>query len=332
MSLEQDTIVAVATPPGRGGVSIVRVSGPEAKKTTDQITKKDCAPRKAILTHFFSENGDIIDRGITLFFPAPNSFTGENVAEFHGHGGPVVVDYLLDEIIKTGARLARPGEFSERAFLNGKIDLVQAEAIADLIDSGSRQAARAAMGSLEGKFSKKIEAVVESLIHLRMYVEAALDFPEEEIDFLKDKLINEKLIAIIDKIKEISKEAEQGRILKEGMSAVIIGKPNAGKSSLLNQLSGSDSAIVTKTPGTTRDVLREFININGMPLHIIDTAGLRESDDLVEKEGVRRAYLEIEKADHVILVIDSTTIEKKSLSLVAYSNIIAEKTITIVKK
>jgi len=336
-----DTIVAIATPPGRGGVSLVRLSGPNSQKILNlitqrgipapKITKKKVEPRKAMLTTFFSQQGDTIDQGLILFFPGPNSFTGEDVAEFHGHGGPVVVDYLLDEIIKKGARLARPGEFSERAFLNGKIDLVQAEAIADLIDSGSRQAVKAAMGSLEGAFSKKIKELLDSLIYLRMYVEAAIDFPEEEVDFLKDKTITQNLEAIIKNIILIKEEAQQGRILKEGMTAVIVGKPNAGKSSLLNQLSGKDSAIVTKIPGTTRDLLREFININGMPLHLVDTAGLRESQDPIELEGVRRAHQEIEKADHLILVIDGSIEEIPSDSFKDYPEIIKGKSLTIIK-
>jgi tRNA modification GTPase len=247
----------------------------------------------------------VLDQGIALFFPGPNSFTGEDVLELQGHGGPVVLDLLLREITQLGVRLARPGEFSERAFLNDKLDLTQAEAIADLIDATSEQAARNALHSLQGAFSKRIHELVEALIHLRIYVEASIDFPEEEIDFLSDGKVARDLDEIISKLQHVFKEAKQGVLVREGMRVVIAGRPNAGKSSLLNALSGRESAIVTSIAGTTRDVLREHIHIDGMPLHIIDTAGLRESPDEVEQIGIQRAWQEIQQADRVLLLMDS---------------------------
>ena len=309
-SLNTDTIAAIATAPGRGGVGIIRISGPNTKAISQQITGADLKPRYAHYGAFYETANDStqvkLDNGIALFFPGPNSFTGEDVLELQAHGGPVLLDILLKEVIKLGARMARPGEFSERAFLNNKIDLTQAEAIADLINSASEQAARNAYRSLQGEFSEKISNLVEAVIHLRMYVEAAIDFPEEEIDFLADGKVAADLNAIIEKLALVFKQAKQGALLQEGMTVVIAGKPNAGKSSLLNALSGRESAIVTEIEGTTRDVLREHIQIDGMPLHIIDTAGLRESPDIVEQEGIRRAWAEIEKADQVLLVVDST--------------------------
>jgi len=247
----------------------------------------------------------VLDQGIALFFPGPNSFTGEDVLELQGHGGPVILDLLLREITQLGIRLARPGEFSERAFLNDKLDLAQAEAIADLIDATSEQAARNALHSLQGAFSKRIHELVEALIHLRIYVEASIDFPEEEIDFLSDGKVARDLDGIMGKLQQVFKEARQGVLVRDGMCVVIAGRPNAGKSSLLNALSGRESAIVTSIEGTTRDVLREHIHIDGMPLHIIDTAGLRESPDEVEQIGIQRAWQEIQQADRVLLLIDS---------------------------
>jgi len=258
---------------------------------------------------FNDEKGNVLDKGIALYFKQPNSFTGEDVLELHGHGGQVVLDLLLQQTVKLGARVARAGEFSERAFLNEKIDLAQAEAIADLIAAESEDAARAAIRSLKGEFSSGIHALVEQLIQLRMYVEAALDFPEEEIDFLADKSVAEKLNTINTQVARVFESARQGCLLKEGMTVVIAGKPNAGKSSLLNQLAESETAIVTDIPGTTRDVLREHIQIDGLPLHVIDTAGLRESEDVIEQEGVKRAWKEIEKCDRLLYVIDSQTKE-----------------------
>lgn len=309
-----DTIVALATPGGRGGVAIVRISGANvthiAKHMLDEIPK----PRYAYFTSFYDQEKLAIDQGIALYFANPHSFTGEDILELHCHGGPAVVERLIKQVLTLDARLARPGEFSERAFLNDKIDLVQAEAIADLIHASSEQAARSALRSLQGEFSQKIHNLVEKIIKLRMYIEAAIDFVEEEIDFLADKQIHVDLNDIIQQLAATLAAAKQGSLLREGITAVIAGKPNAGKSSLLNQLSGKDSAIVTEIAGTTRDVLREYITIDGMPIHIIDTAGLRESHDIVEQEGIRRAYAEIQKADIVLLVVDATETPVPDLS------------------
>ncbi len=303
-----DTIVAQATPPGRGGVGIIRVSGPKASEIALTITGKTLRPRYAEYLPFTDEDGTQLDQGIAIFFPNPHSFTGEDVLELQGHGGPVVMDMLIKRILSIpGIRTANPGEFSERAFLNDKLDLAQAEAIADLIDASSEQAARSALKSLQGKFSDKVNALVESVIHLRMYVEAAIDFPEEEIDFLADGKVSGDLQSIINELDGVRKEANQGAIMREGMKVVIAGRPNAGKSSLLNALSGKDSAIVTEIAGTTRDVLREHIHIDGMPLHIIDTAGLREASDEVERIGIERAWDEIKQADRVLFMVDGTT-------------------------
>jgi tRNA modification GTPase len=304
--LQTDTIVALATPPGRGGIAIVRVSGSKVKTIAAAMLKKIPEPRTATYIPFLDANLKAVDEGVALFFPAPNSFTGEDVLELQGHGGPAVVDILIRQILKLGARLARPGEFSERAFLNDKLDLAQAEAIADLIDASSEQAARSALRSLQGEFSHEVHALVEKIIHLRLYVEAAIDFAEEEIDFLADKQIALDLSAALEHLDYLEKNATQGSLLRDGITVVIAGEPNVGKSSLLNRLSGKDSAIVTDIPGTTRDVLRELIILDGMPLHIIDTAGLRESHDVVEQEGIRRAEQEILKADLILFVTDAT--------------------------
>ncbi|WP_286240646.1 tRNA uridine-5-carboxymethylaminomethyl(34) synthesis GTPase MnmE [Neptuniibacter halophilus] len=309
MSLtSKDTITAQATPPGRGGVGIVRVSGPLAKQISEQVLNTQLKPRYAYYGPFFDQNGQELDQGIALYFPGPNSFTGEDVLELQGHGGPVILDLLLKRVMQLGARLANPGEFSERAFLNDKLDLAQAEAIADLIDSSSEQAARCAIRSLQGEFSSRIHDLVESLISLRIYVEAAIDFPEEEIDFLADGKVLSDLEQILQRVAAVQAEARQGSLLREGMSVVIAGRPNAGKSSLLNALAGRDTAIVTDIAGTTRDVLREHIHIDGMPLHIIDTAGLRDAPDEVERIGIDRAWQEINKADRVLLMVDSQSI------------------------
>lgn len=302
--MNNDTIAAIATPSGQGGVGIIRISGSEAPALAKIISGLCPAPRYAHYGKFSDVNKITIDSGLTLYFKKPFSFTGEDVVEFHAHGGPVVLDLLLKEILQHDVRPARAGEFTERAFLNDKIDLTQAEAIADLIAADSEQAARAAMRSMQGEFSNIIYQLVEELIQLRIYVESALDFPEEEIDFLADEAIANKLEAVKRKLSEVKKSAQQGRLLKEGMTVVIAGKPNAGKSSLLNQLAGQESAIVTEIPGTTRDILREHIQIDGLPLHIIDTAGLRDSDDVIEQEGVKRARQMIEKADRILLVVD----------------------------
>ena len=304
----KETIAAQATAPGRGGVGIIRVSGPQAKQVAKLILGKIPETRKAEYLPFNDNNGETIDQGIALFFEGPNSFTGEDVLELQGHGGPVILDMLLEQIINgSKARMANPGEFSEQAFLNDKLDLTQAEAIADLINSSSEQAARCALHSLQGDFSKLIKIIVEDTIHLRMYVEAAIDFPEEEIDFLADEKVVNNLKAIINKVEELQAQAQQGAIIREGMRVVIAGRPNAGKSSLLNALSGKETAIVTDIEGTTRDVLSEQIHIDGMPLHIIDTAGLRDSADKVEQIGIKRAWQEINQADRVLLMQDSST-------------------------
>ena len=302
----RDTIAAIATPIGRGGVGIIRISGHKSASIAKQITDTLLVPRMAQFTHFYDANKNILDSGLILYFPAPHSFTGEEVVELQGHGGPVIMELLLKRVISCGARIARPGEFSERAFLNDKIDLTQAEAIADLINASSEQAAQSATRSLQGEFSKQIRALVDHVIHLRMYVEAAIDFPEEEIDFLSDGKVANDLHTIQDHLKNVLVAAQQGVILQRGMTLVIAGKPNAGKSSLLNQLSGRNSAIVTEIAGTTRDVLREHIQIDGLPLHIVDTAGLRESTDIVEQEGIKRAWHEIQTSDAILLVLDST--------------------------
>ena len=301
-----DTIAAVATPPGRGGVGIVRISGPLSSRVAQVILGKQPEPRLAEYLPFKDPSGTTIDVGIALFFVAPHSFTGEDVLELQGHGGPVVMDMILQQVLSLGVRLARPGEFSERAFLNNKLDLAQAEAIADLIDSASQQAARSALRSLQGAFSKRIHELLEALTGLRMYVESAIDFPEEEIDFLQDGQIQQQLTGVLDKISKTLDAAQQGQLLREGMSVVIAGRPNAGKSTLLNQLTGKQSAIVTEIPGTTRDVLREYIQLDGLPLHIIDTAGLREGADLVEQEGIRRAWQEITQADRILYIVDAS--------------------------
>jgi len=308
--IPSDTIAALATAPGRAGVGIIRVSGPLAPHIAEKMLGKLPASRQAELLAFCSPvTGEAIDTGLALYFPAPNSFTGEHVLELQGHGGPVVLDMVLQQVFNLGARPARPGEFSERAFLNDKLDLAQAEAIADLIDSASQQAARLAMRSLQGEFSRHVHQLVEQLIHLRMYVESAIDFPEEEIDFLADEQINRQLEAIVTALQETLASARQGSLLREGIHVVIAGRPNAGKSTLLNRLTGRDSAIVTDIPGTTRDVLREQIHLDGMPLHIIDTAGLRDSSDVVEQEGIRRAWQEIEQADRILYLLDDQLLD-----------------------
>ncbi len=299
-----DTIAAVATPPGRGGVGIIRISGPASGVIGQSIGGRLPVPRHALLTAFLDGAGEAIDEGIMLYFPAPHSFTGEDVVELQGHGGPVVMDLLLQRCLSLGARLAEPGEFSRRAFLNDKLDLVQAEAIADLIDAESVAAARLARRTLQGVFSHRVHELVEALIQLRLYVESAIDFPEEEIDFLSDGKVSTNLDAVTAQLESLIENAHTGRLLRDGMTLVIAGRPNAGKSSLLNALAGYESAIVTEIPGTTRDVLRERITLDGLPLHIIDTAGLRESDDPVELEGIRRARAEIEQADRILWVFD----------------------------
>ncbi|WNO09127.1 tRNA uridine-5-carboxymethylaminomethyl(34) synthesis GTPase MnmE [Teredinibacter sp. KSP-S5-2] len=301
-----DTIAAVATAPGRGGVGIIRVSGGNALIIAEEILGFTPEPRYAHYSPFFDSQNEPIDQGIAIFFPNPHSFTGEDVFELQGHGGPVILDLLLQRIVALGARLARPGEFSERAFLNDKLDLTQAEAIADLINASSEQAAKQALNSLKGEFSAKIDQLQQQLIELRMYVESAIDFPEEEIDFLSDGVVSGRLANAIQQLDATLHQAQQGVLMREGMKVVIAGRPNAGKSSLLNALAEKDIAIVTDIAGTTRDVLREHIHIDGMPLHIVDTAGLRDSPDHVEQIGIERAWQEISEADRILLMIDST--------------------------
>jgi len=302
-----DTIVAAATPPGRGGVGIVRVSGPKTPEIAATLVGELPAARLATLSRFTDAGGQPIDIGIALFFPGPHSYTGEHVLELHGHGGPVIVESLVARVVELGARRARPGEFTERAFHNDKIDLTQAEAVADLIDAGSREAARAAMRSLQGEFSSMVQGLVDALIDLRTYVEAAIDFPEEEVDFLGNAELSERLATVRGHFDGVAAAAGQGRLLRDGLTVVLAGRPNSGKSSLLNRLAGYEAAIVTAVPGTTRDVLRERIDIDGLPLHVLDTAGLRDSEDLVEREGVRRAAAEMSRADRVLFVIDTAS-------------------------
>lgn len=303
-----DTIIAQATPPGRGGVGILRISGKQAQAVAMAVLGHVPKPRYAEYLPFLDDNGQTLDQGIALYFPNPHSFTGEDVLELQGHGGPVILDLLLKRILMVPhVRIARPGEFSERAFLNDKLDLAQAEAIADLIDASSEQAAKSAILSLQGVFSNKVNQLVEQLINLRIFVEAAIDFPEEEIDFLSDGKIENQLVSVMAQLDDVRQEAKQGSLLREGMKVVIAGRPNAGKSSLLNALAGRDAAIVTDIAGTTRDVLREHIHIDGMPLHIIDTAGLREASDEVERIGIERAWVEIAQADRVLFMVDGTT-------------------------
>lgn len=303
-----DTIAAIATPPGRGGVGIVRVSGKGVADIALAVLGSLPQPRQVRFAPFLDPAGEPIDEGIALYFQAPASFTGEDVLELQGHGGPVVMDLLLQRVIELGARLAAPGEFSRRAYLNDKLDLAQAEAVADLIDSQTRAAARSAVRSMTGQFSTQVHALVDEITRLRMYVEAAIDFPEEEIDFLADSRVAADLNGLIEHVATLLRRATTGRLLRDGITLVIAGLPNAGKSSLMNALTGQDSAIVTHIPGTTRDVLREQVEIDGLPVHIVDTAGLREeAGDEVEREGMRRARDEIARADHALWVFDGAS-------------------------
>ena len=312
---DKDSIVARATPPGRGGIGIVRLSGPLSQRITEKLVGDIPKPRHASFRRFYDQEKNLIDEGLVLNFPGPNSFTGEDVVELHGHGGPVVIDQLLEAILVLGARLARPGEFSERAFLNDKIDLTQAEAIADLINSSSKQASVSALRSLHGEFSKHIESLVSYLTETRVYIEACIDFSDEEIGEIANPEIKKRLTKIIKQIKAVKKQVSQGVVLNEGLHILILGEPNVGKSSLLNYLAGHDAAIVTDIAGTTRDLMREFIQIDGLPIHIIDTAGLRESPDAIEQEGIRRAEEEIKKADHVLWLLDSAQANDGSVEI-----------------
>ncbi|PHS31819.1 MAG: tRNA uridine-5-carboxymethylaminomethyl(34) synthesis GTPase MnmE [Methylophaga sp.] len=301
-----DTIVAIATAPGRGGVGIVRLSGSKSAEIAQAFCGKLPSPRHAQFSHFKDHDGEIIDSGVVIYFPNPASFTGEDVVELQGHGSPVVLDRLCQRAISLGARMARPGEFSERAFLNNKMDLAQAEAVADLIDSSTEQAARSAMHSLQGVFSERVNKLLTQLTELRMFVEASIDFSDEEIDFLAEAAVDKQLQVLLATVDDITRSAQQGRLLRDGMSVVLAGQPNAGKSSLHNQLAGHDAAIVTEVAGTTRDILREQIHLGGLPLRISDTAGLHDSADIVEQEGIRRTQSEIAQADHILLVIDDS--------------------------
>lgn len=304
MQKQKETIVALATPPGRGSIGVIRLSGEKAYDIGCKLVQTTLKKRHAHYLNFYNDHNSIIDQGIALFFKSPHSFTGEDIVELQGHGGPIVMDLIIEQALKYGARLAKPGEFSERAFLNDKLDLAQAEAISDLIEASSEKAAKSAIRSLQGEFSKEINKLIEGLIYLRTYVESAIDFPDEEIDFLSDGHIQTKLEKLQTHLNHVLDTSKQGSILREGMTVVIAGKPNAGKSSLLNALSGEETAIVTDIAGTTRDILKEHIHINGLPLHIIDTAGLRESEDIVEKEGIKRALAAIKEADCILLIED----------------------------
>ncbi|MDD5390058.1 MAG: tRNA uridine-5-carboxymethylaminomethyl(34) synthesis GTPase MnmE [Gallionellaceae bacterium] len=305
MATRDDPIAAIATAPGRGGIGVVRLSGATIESFIPSLTGKHLSPRRATFSRFLDAEGGTLDEGIALYFPAPHSYTGESVLELQGHGGQHVLRSVLERCLELGARLAEPGEFSRRAFLNGKLDLVQAEAVVDLIDAGSREAARSAMRSLDGEFSRRINSVKEALIQLRMLVEATLDFPEEDVDFLRQANAWDKLADITGKLDAVLTQARQGALLREGLNVVLIGQPNVGKSSLLNCLAGYDAAIVTEIAGTTRDTVREAIQIQGVPLHIIDTAGLRETVDLVEMKGIERTWAALEKADVALLLIDA---------------------------
>lgn len=305
MSHNLDTIIAVATPPGRGGVGIVRISGPQSLYIATKITrKKSVKPRVAIFTDFCDHANQLIDQGLVIYFKAPHSFTGEDVIELQAHGSPQVMDLLIQTAIYFGARIAKPGEFSERAFINNKIDLTQAEAIADLIAANSHKAARMAVRSLQGEFSQKIDSLVETLVQLRTYVEASIDFSDEDIQQTSQQYVLHEMQGFLTAIEKIRKSASQGVLIREGLNIVIIGRPNVGKSTLINTLAGKDLAIVTDIAGTTRDVRREAILLDDIPLHIVDTAGLRDSDDPVEKEGIRRAWEELKQADCIIYMRD----------------------------
>lgn len=309
-----DTIVAAATPPGIGGIGVVRISGPEAPRLAKALLGDLPPPRVATFAEFTDAAGVAVDSGIALYFPQPASFTGESVLELHGHGGPVVMSLIIDTAISLGARQAEPGEFSKRAFLNDKIDLAQAEAIADLIGSGTSQAARAALHSLTGVFSTAVDALQEQLVKLRLHVEAAIDFPEEEVDFLTDGQLHARIDDCDAAFKTLKEEAHAGRVLRDGYRAIIVGQPNAGKSSLLNLLSGQEAAIVTEVAGTTRDILREQIDIDGLLVELIDTAGLRENPDQIEAEGIRRAREAIKNADAVLWIQDANDKDEQSLA------------------
>lgn len=301
-----DNIAAIATPQGRGGIGIVRLSGPDLSAISAGILGKHPHSRQANFTAFLDSDGHVIDQGIALFFPAPHSYTGENVLELQGHGGVAIPQLILQRCLELGARMAYPGEFTQRAFLNNKLDLAQAESVADLIDATTSQAARSAMRSLQGEFSKAIHRLVDALIHLRMLVEAMLDFPEEDIDVADVNIRQEILSTIVHDLERILDLAQQGSLLREGAHIVLVGQPNVGKSSLLNRLSGEDIALVSDVPGTTRDVIRQAIQLNGVPLHIVDTAGIREAQDKIEQMGIARTHDAVKKADAILLLADAS--------------------------
>jgi tRNA modification GTPase len=311
--ISPDTIAAVASAPGSGAVGIIRVSGSEAPRLAVALLGRIPQARHANLAAFRDADGSVLDQGLALYFPAPDSFTGEHVLELQGHGGVQVLDLILQRLLALGARLARPGEFSERAFLNGKMDIAQAEAVADLIGAGSGAAAKAAVRSMQGEFSSRIHALQSQLTELRIAVEAAIDFPDEEIDFVSNPMVAQRLARLFTDFDALMASAHQGAALREGLQVVIAGKPNAGKSSLLNRLAGEEVAIVTGLPGTTRDLLRQKITIDGMPLHLVDTAGLRSAADVVEQEGIRRAHQEIARADRVLYILDASLESKSEL-------------------
>ena len=301
-----DMIAAIATPLGRGGIGVVRVSGNHMKHLAETILGKLPKPRYACLSNFLDSHGQVIDQGIALYFPAPNSYTGEDVLELQGHGGPAIMNLLLQQCLLAGARMAQPGEFTLRAYLNNKIDLIQAESVADIIAASTSEAARCAIHSLQGHFSARIEELVSSLITLRMLIEATLDFPEEEIDSLQILQIKDQLDHIHTHLEQVLTASRQGNLLQEGIKVVLAGPPNVGKSSLLNQLAENDVAIVTEIPGTTRDTIQQTITIEGIPVHIIDTAGLRETTDIVEQKGIERTHAAISNADVIIWLVDSS--------------------------
>lgn len=309
-----ETIVAVATPNGRGGICVVRLSGPDAGQIGKHIAGKLPAPRVSALSHFTDANGQVLDQGLILYFQSPHSYTGEDVVELQGHGSPVVAMMLLRRCIELGARMARPGEFSERAFLSGQLDLAQAEAVADLIESSTESAARSAISALRGDFSQQVDKLVERVTNLRIYVEAAIDFPDEEIDFLADVEVTKRLADLKQSFTTLRASMQRGRLLRDGLKVVLVGTPNAGKSSLMNRLGREQRAIVSDIPGTTRDTLEQYIEINGLPVTVVDTAGIRDSQDVIEAEGVRRAISAKEDADLVIFVVDCS-IEDSPLDL-----------------
>jgi len=314
VTASEDTIAAIATPPGIGGVGVIRISGSRVTTIASALLGRVPPPRHAAFAKFRGVDGETLDEGIAIYFPTPASFTGEDVLELQGHGGPAVLDMVLRRALELGARMARPGEFSERAFLNGKLDLAQAEAIADLIESGSVASTRAAMRSLTGEFSREVREITQALIELRMFVESAIDFPEEEIDFIGEGGVSQRLQIIQAQLDELFAKCHQGRMMQEGITVVLAGAPNAGKSSLMNALARQDTAIVSSTPGTTRDLLREHVILNNLPVHLIDTAGLRDTADEIESEGVRRAQAVMEQADHILFIMDDSLDAPQSIN------------------